>query len=129
MTWVRYVCGRLESRFRYSTVIVYNSYPWPENISEIQKKNIEGKANYVLEVRSKYKDSSLADLYDPLTMPAGLVKEHNELDKAIDLCYRPQPFASEANRLEFPFSLYEKYNSGLFRKVISTKKSGKKLKV
>lgn len=58
----------------------------------------------------------LVDLYDPLTMPPALVKAHNELDKAVDLAYRPQPFTTEANRMEFLFELYEKYTSDLFTK-------------
>ena len=62
----------------------------------------------------KYPNSSLADLYDPLTMPPDLVKAHNELDKAVDQCYRPQPFPSETKRIEFLFELYDKYTSGLF---------------
>jgi hypothetical protein len=58
--------------------------------------------------------SSLADLYDPLTMPPDLVKAHNELDKAVDLSYRPQPFINETKRIEFLFELYDKYTAGLF---------------
>jgi len=57
---------------------------------------------------------SLADLYDPLTMPPELVKAHQELDKAVDLCYRPQPFINETKRIEFLFELYDKYTAGLF---------------
>lgn len=60
--------------------------------------------------------SSLADLYDPLTMPPVLVKAHNDLDKAVDLAYRPQPFTSEANRMVFLFELYEKFTADLFYK-------------
>lgn len=114
MTWVRHVCGRIKSDFRYSNDIVYNNYPWPESPSVKQIETVEAKAKAVLEVRSKYNESSLSDLYDPLTMPIDLVKAHNELDKAVDLCYRPQPFTSAANRLEFLFALYEKYTAGLF---------------
>jgi hypothetical protein len=92
MTWVKYVCGRLESRFRYSKDIVYNNYPFPENVNDKQKQKVEKAAQIVLDTREKYPDSSLADLYDPLTMPPDLVKAHQNLDKAVDLCYRPQPF-------------------------------------
>jgi hypothetical protein len=56
----------------------------------------------------------LADLYNPLTMPPELVKAHNELDKAVDLAYRPQPFANETKRIEYLFELYDKYTAGLF---------------
>jgi hypothetical protein len=77
-----------------------------------------------LDARLQFPDSSLADLYDPLTMPPVLVKAHNELDKAVDLAYRPQAFTSEANRMVFLFELYEKYTADLFtvEKVKKTKK-------
>ena len=116
MAWVRTVCGRLKSDFRYSNTIVYNNYPWPENPSEKQKEAIEKAAQKVLDTRKEFPNSSLADLYDPLTMPPSLVKAHQELDKAVDLAYRPQPFPSEAKRMEFLFELYEKYTANLFTK-------------
>ncbi|MEG4234821.1 hypothetical protein QUA40_22365 [Microcoleus sp. Pol11C3] len=125
MTWVKYVCGRLESRFRYSKDIVYNNYPFPENVSDKQKQKVETAAQKVLDTRAKYPDSSLADLYDPLTMPPDLVKAHQALDKAVDLCYRPQPFVSELNRIEYLFSLYEALSAPLF-KVEKKKRSRKK---
>jgi hypothetical protein len=114
MTWVKYVCGRLESRYRYSKDIVYNNFPWPENPTEKQKEAIEKAAQKVLDVRTEFPGSSLADLYDPLTMPPALVKAHNDLDRAVDLAYRPQPFISEAKRMEYLFELYEKYTADLF---------------
>jgi hypothetical protein len=114
MAWVKNICGRLESRFRYSKDIVYNNFPWPESPSEKQKQTIEEKAQKVLDTRAQFPDSSLADLYDPLTMPPALVKAHNDLDKAVDLAYRPQPFTNEANRMVFLFELYEKYTAALF---------------
>ena len=92
----------------------YNTFPWPENSTEKQKKTIEAAAQRVLNARLVYPNSTLASLYDPLTMPPSLVKAHNELDKTVDLVYRPQPFTSEAKRMEFLFELYEKYTSGLF---------------
>lgn len=116
IAWVKYTCGRLESRFRYSNTIVYNNYPWPENPTDKQIKAIETAAQKVLDVRLQFPNSSLADLYDPLTMPPALVKAHNELDKAVDLAYRPQAFTSEANRMVFLFELYEKYTADLFTK-------------
>jgi hypothetical protein len=122
MTWVKYVCGRLESRFRYSKDIVYNNFPWPENPTEKQIKTVEEKAQKVLDARKEFPNSSLADLYDPLTMPPALVKAHQELDKAVDLCYRPQPFPNETKRIEFLFELYEKYTKPL----LTEKKTKKK---
>jgi type I restriction-modification system DNA methylase subunit len=116
MAWVKTTCGRLKSDFRYSKDIVYNNYPWPENPSDKQKEAIETAAQKVLDARAEFPTSSLADLYDPLTMPPTLVKAHNDLDKAVDLAYRPQAFTSEANRMVFLFELYEKYTADLFTK-------------
>jgi hypothetical protein len=125
LTWVKSVCGRLESRFRYSNEIVYNNFPWPENPSDKQIQTIEEKAQKVLDVRAEFPKSSLADLYSPLTMPPTLIKAHNELDKAVDSAYSKQNFTSEAKRMEFLFELYEKYTSNLFtkEKVKKTKKA------
>ncbi len=123
MTWVKSVCGRLKSDFRYSKDIVYNNYPWPENLTEKQVKAIEAAAQKVLDARAEVPKSSLFDLYDPLMMPPALVKAHNELDKAVDLAYRSQAFTSETNRMEFLFELYEKYTEDLF-----TKEKSKKIK-
>ena len=120
MAWIKTVCGRLESRIRYSNDIVYNNYPWPENPSEKQKETIGKAAQKVLDARAAFPNSSLADLYNPLTMPPVLVKAHNELDKAVDLAYRPQPFINETKRIEFLFELYDKYTAGLF--VVEKKK-------
>jgi hypothetical protein len=115
MAWVKSVCGRLESRFRYSNEIVYNNYPFPINPSEFQIKVIEEKIQKVLNVRAEFYDSSLSDLYGS-HMPPALVKAHNELDKAVDLAYRPQAFINDTNRMEFLFELYEKYSADLFTK-------------
>jgi hypothetical protein len=122
MAWVKTTCGRLKSDYRYSKDIVYNNYPWPENPTEKQKEAIEKAAQKVLDARAEFPNSSLADLYDPLTMPPILVKAHNELDKAVDLAYRPQAFTSDANRMEFLFELYEKYTAGLFAVEKKTRK-------
>lgn len=116
MTWVNYVCGRLESRYRYSNTIVYNNYPWPENPSEKQIQNIEAKAQVVLDTRALFPNNSLADLYDPLTMPPALVKAHQELDKAVDSAYSKQNFDADTKRMEFLFGLYEYYTKDLFTK-------------
>jgi hypothetical protein len=124
MGWMKSTCGRMKSDFQYSASIVYNNYPWPENPTDKQKEQIEKAAQKVLDARAEFPNSSLADLYDPLTMPPILVKAHNELDKAVDLAYRPQPFTSDANRMEFLFDLYEKYTAGLF----AVEKKGKKRK-
>ena len=104
----------MKSDFRYSNSLVYNNFPWPENPNEKQINAIETAAQRVLDVRAEFPNSSLADLYNPLTMPPALVKAHNELDKAVDLAYRPQAFTSEANRMAYLFELYENYTADLF---------------
>jgi hypothetical protein len=125
ITWVKNICGRLKSDYRYSKDIVYNNYPWPDNPTEKQVKNIGNALQKVLDARLQFPNSSLADLYDPLTMPTTLTKAHNELDKVVDLAYRSQPFTSEANRMVYLFELYEKYTADLFSKE-KVKKSRKK---
>ena len=114
MVWTKYVCGRLKSDISYSNSIVYNNYPFPFNPTDAQKKKVEEAAQGVLDARAKYPGSSLADLYDPVTMPPDLVKAHQVLDKDVDLCYRPQPFANELGRIEFLFGLYEQYTVPMF---------------
>ena len=104
--WMRVVCGRLESRYRYSVGIVYNNFPWPE-ATPAQMQAVEKAAQRVLDARILFPDSTLADLYDPRTMPAALLKAHRSLDKAVDVTYRKQPFDSERQRVEFLFSLYQ----------------------
>jgi len=119
MAWTKYVCGRLKGDFRYSIKIVYNNFPWPNVAAEKNIEKVKHCAEKVLEVRDKFKDSSLADLYDPLTMPPNLVKAHRELDKAVDLCYRPQSFTNETRRIEFLFDLYNQYTTSMFSQKIA----------
>ncbi len=121
MVWTKYVCGRLKSDYSYSPSI-YNNFPFPPNPSEKQKEAVEKAAQAVLDARVQFPDSSLADLYDPNTMPPVLVKAHQQLDKAVDLCYRPQPFTSETKRIEYLFELYDKYTANLFTKETKPKK-------
>lgn len=121
MTWVKYICGRIKSDYRYSNEMVYNNFPWPKDPSEKNKKVVDSKAQKVLDVRAKFPKSSLADLYGPLTMPPKLVKAHQELDKAVDLCYRPQAFTNESGRIEYLFDLYNYYTNPLFAEKKSRK--------
>ena len=114
MVWTKYVCGRLKSDINYSSSIVYNNYPFPLTSTDAQKKKVEEAAQAVLDTRAKYPGSSLADLYDPVTMPPDLVRAHQALDKVVDLCYRPQAFGSELARIEFLFGLYEQYTAPMF---------------
>lgn len=107
MAWTNVVTGRLESRYQYSVKLVYNNFPWPAEVSEKSRAAVETCAQAVLDVRAQYPLSTLADLYDPLTMPAPLAKAHAALDRAVDRCYRRAPFDSDRERVEHLFSLYE----------------------
>lgn len=108
MTWMKTVCGRLESRYRYSNKLVYNNYPWPEPDKK-QRAAIEAAAQAVLDARAPRltAGASLADLYDPLAMPAELLKAHRHLDHVVDKAYRAAPFTSDRERVEFLFARYE----------------------
>jgi hypothetical protein len=174
MSWMRQVCGRLESRYRYSAGLVYNNFPWPqmdvslpsgvtpcsdadcvreaaartywtsyhegtaEEEAKAREKHkagllkgdakkvaaVEEKAQTVLDVRAKYTTSTLADLYDPSSMPSDLVKAHADLDRAVDRCYRTAPFTSDRQRVEFLFALYESLTAPL----LPVAKKGRKVK-
>ena len=112
MAWMRYVCGRLKSDYRYSKDIVYNNFPWP-NPTEKQKAVIENTAQDVLDIRAKFPNSSLADLYDPVAMPPILIKAHQKLDKAVEAAYG-RSFADDGQRVAFLFELYQKLSGELF---------------
>jgi hypothetical protein len=116
MAWVRSVCGRLESRYRYSKDIVYNNFPWPQHPTDKQKQAIEVAAQAVLDTRAHYPDTSLAALYDPLTMPPDLVKAHRKLDAAVDAAYAKRKFSGDRDRLAFLFELYQQILSPLSAK-------------
>ncbi|MDB6065362.1 MAG: methylase [Pedosphaera sp.] len=98
---------------------------WPENPTEKQKANVEAKAQAVLKAREQFPQATLADLYDPLAMPPLLAKAHTELDRAVDQCYRPQPFESDRHRVEFLFALYEQLTAPLVSMASKKPKRGK----
>ena len=108
MAWLRHIGGRLKSDYRYSIGLVYNTFPWPDP-TPAQRTKIEALAQAVLDARALPKNatSSLADLYDPDTMPAELRKAHRDLDLAVDRLYRAKPFTSDRERVEHLFPLYE----------------------
>ena len=106
MAWMRVVCGRLESRYNYSKDIVYNNFPWPE-VSEEQREQISASAQAILDARALYPDSSLADLYDELTMPPELRKAHQQNDRAVMAAYGFAPSMSESEIVARLFALYE----------------------
>lgn len=107
MDWMRTVAGRLESRYRYSATLVYNTFPWPD-VTEPKRKHIESLAEEVLLIREDYPDKTLAQLYDPDTMPEPLLQAHKNLDRAVEALYREKPFRDASERLEYLFARYEK---------------------
>jgi hypothetical protein len=141
MAWMRQVCGRLKSDYSYSNTLVYNNFPWPESATAKQRAAVEAKAQAVLDARAQFmddavaavydrrtadattparrsqtaatKNATLADLYDPLAMPPALAQAHAALDRAVDLCYRPEKFETARQRVEFLFALYEKLTAPL----------------
>ncbi len=136
--WVRYTCGRLESRYRYSAGIVYNNYPWPQGAPDKARQGIESAARAVLDARAVHQagpiPASLATLYNPTTMPVNLLAAHKALDKAVDAAYleaektyalrqaqderlaqderfvKPE-LKTDAQRVAFLFGLYARYTS------------------
>ncbi len=107
MTWVKAVAGRLDNRIRYSSTLCYNTFPFPK-ISEKEKERINLHVFSVLEERENHPEKTMAQLYDPDKMPAGLRKAHKELDEAVERCYRLKPFENDTERLEYLFKEYEK---------------------
>ncbi len=106
MAWMRTVVCRLEMRYRYSNKVAYNNFPWPSPTAK-QRERIEACAQAVLDARAKYPESTLADLYDPNTMPDDLRKAHRDLDSAVDAAYG-RKFADDSNRVTHLFTLYQK---------------------
>lgn len=107
MTWMRTVCGRLKSDYRYSRDLCYNTFPWPE-AKETQREVIEVLAQKVLDARDLYPELTLADLYDPDKMPQELKEAHEHLDRAVDQLYRAKAFENDEERLQMLFEKYEK---------------------
>lgn len=107
--WMRAVAGRLESRYSYAPA-VYNNFPWPD-AAEKHQTTIEAAAQAILDARKKFPESSLADLYDPLSMPPELVKTHGALDKAVDAAYSYKGGKDDAARVAFLFERYQKLTS------------------
>ena len=107
MAWMRVVCGRLKSDYSYSNTIVYNNFPWPE-VSDEQREKIAATAQAILDARALYPDSSLADLYDELTMPPELRKAHQQNDRAVMSAYGFPITMTESECVARLFELYQK---------------------
>ena len=111
MAWLRRIGGRLESRYRYSIGLVYNTFPMPPENADLS--TLEPLAQAVLNARSAHPNSTLADLYDPNLMPRALRKAHQAIDRAVDRLYRRARFTSERARVEHLFTLYENMRAPL----------------
>jgi hypothetical protein len=106
MAWMRAITGRMKSDYMYSVGVVYNTFPWPD-ATIAQREKIEQLAQAVLDARASHPAASLADLYDPNTMPGDLRRAHHALDRAVDKLYRAAPFTSDRDRVEHLFGRYE----------------------
>ena len=115
MAWLRHIGGRLKSDYRYSIGLVYNTFPMPPKGADHSK--LEPLAQAVLDARAAHPGATLADLYDPDLMPPNLRRAHQALDRAVDRLYRRSGFASERERVEHLFALYEKIRSPLASKM------------
>jgi hypothetical protein len=113
MAWVRLVGGRIKSDYRYSVSLIYNNFPWPEAPGDKQRTEVETRAQGVLDARAQFPNATLADLYDPNTMPPELVKAHAALDRAVDRCYGTRTFVGDRDRVEFLFELFERLTTPL----------------
>ncbi len=125
MAWLRYIGGRLKSDYRYSSGIVYNTFPLPQ-LTGADRTHLVILAQAILDIRARHAGATLADLYDPDVMPPALRKAHRELDVAVDKLYRSKPFAGDRERVEHLFGLYEKLVSPLI--AASKQKKGKRRK-
>ncbi|MBR1578104.1 MAG: methylase [Bacteroidales bacterium] len=107
MCWMKYVCGRLKSDYRFSNTIVYNNFPWPQP-TEAQKERISQTAQGILDARALYPNSSLADLYDELAMPPELRRAHRANDAAVMEAYGFRKDMTEPEIVAELFKMYQK---------------------
>ena len=122
MAWVRIICGRIKSDFRYSNTIVYNNFVWDVNRTEECQIALTTSAQTILDARNLHPNASLADLYDPLTMPIELVKAHEANNKAVDKAYGYKGGDDDASRVAFLFKRYEELTSLLPATVVKKKR-------
>lgn len=122
IVWIKAISGRLRMDVQYSVKLSYNTFPFPD-ITTKQKENLNLYVFAILDERAKH-NKTMAQLYNPTTMPKGLLKAHQELDTAIEQCYRLQPFKNDTERLEYLFKQYEEMlkKDTLFAKQKKTRK-------
>ena len=125
MAWLRHIGGRLESRYRYSIGLVYNTFPLP-SVPEADLEALTPHANAVLEARASHPGAAPADLYAPDLMPPDLRRAHRQLDRAVDRLYRRAAFASERERVEHLFTLYERLQAPLVAKAAERPKRNRR---
>lgn len=124
LVWVKAIGGKFKTDYIFSSTLCYNTFPFPD-ITDKQKENLNLYVFAILDERAKYPSKTMAQLYDPETMPVGLRKAHQELDEAIERCYRLQPFANDTERLEYLFKLYEEMTT---RETLFAKSAKRKTK-
>jgi len=109
MAWMRQFAGRLKSDYRYSIGVVYNTFPWPQGLQDNIKAQdkLNQLAQTILDIRAKYTNATLADLYHTVSMPPDLRKAHAALDKIVDKLYQSEPFKNDSERVALLFSRYE----------------------
>lgn len=105
--WVRTVGGRLKTDYRYSATLCYNTFPFPK-LTSAEREELERLAQNILNIRDENFDMTLGEMYNPESMPAELFDAHHQLDLAVERIYRPEPFTSDEERLEYLFKLYAK---------------------
>ncbi len=110
MVWVDLAGGKFKGDYRYSSVLIYNTFPFPKDVADNKRKNVIDKLNHLISIRDDYcKSTSLAKLYKKGDMPHKLISAHEELDKAVDKCYRSKKFKDDGDRMKFLFDLYLEY--------------------
>ena len=115
MAWTRYIGGRLKSDYQYSVGVNYNTFPLPPTDSDLSR--LEPLAQAVLDARAAHSGTTLADLYHPDLMPPNLRRAHKKVDRAVDRLYRRAGFATERERVEHLFKMYEKIRAPLASKM------------
>ena len=131
MAWTRQVCGRMKAIITIQTISFTTIFLFPAEPTDNQHERVKATAQAILDARKRFPDATLADLYDPLTMPKELLDAHRANDEAVDACYGTRRFKNELERLEFLFDLYRQYTEPLAileeKEARRSKRKGKEL--